>query len=56
MTRKKNTKEENKNDRVTSRLDQNESNQLERVAEETGMKKSELVREGLRLIFEKYGR
>jgi hypothetical protein len=35
-------------------LDQTESDQLERVVEETGKKKSELVREGLRLIFEKY--
>ena len=56
MTRKKRDREENRNDRVTSRLDQSESDQLERVAEETGMRKSELVREGLRLIFEKCGR
>lgn len=56
MTRKKRDREENRNDRVTSRLDQSESNRLERVVEETGMKKSDLVREGLRLIFEKYGR
>lgn len=54
--KKRRTEDKNKTDRVISRLDPVESDQLERVVEETGKNKSDLVREGLRLIFEKYRR